>query len=454
MIAALVPSIREIPIFGRHVASHWLWVLDLSPAYIGQGAIMGSTTSLNILFGAIVGWGILSPLAIYQGWVAGPIDNIEHGPKGWLIWIALAVLLAGSVLDLGWLLARQIAALSTDLAHITRNLRNNTRQREHDYQYARVRPVDRAPFHLLSQSQTSFDGTNPPGNTLLSTRSTFIMFGLAILFAVVCIYFTFGSYFAPWSIFLALLLSPLASVLACRSLGETDFSPNSGIAKISQLIFAIVTPASNPNALIINLLAGSIMESGAEQASDLMQDFKTAHLLNASPDAQFQGHIIGSVFGAIISPLIYRIFTSMSTVPSNLFQIPSAYLWLFAARLLRGHGLPTMVPEIGLSFTAIFLLFAALKKYLLSNRLRRGAQWAKYVPSGVAVAVGMYVSPSFSLPRAIGGVGSWWYLRRNPTKKFTVIIVASGLVLGEGIVSVFTLLLRPVLLVGAWAPQP
>lgn len=406
---------------------------------------MGPTTSLNILLGAIVGWGILSPLAVYRGWVTAPIDDLEHGPKGWLIWIALAVLLAGSVLDLGWLLVRQAAALVADLVRITRASWNNIRQRQqHDYRYARIQPADRAPSQLSSQTQTGFDETNAPIETLLSTRNTFIMFGLAIVFAVVCIHFTFGSYLAPWSILLALLLSPLASVIACRSLGETDFSPNSGIAKISQLVFAIVTPASNPNALIINLLAGSVMESGAEQASDIMQDFKTAHILNASPVAQFQGHIIGSVFGAIISPLIYRVFTSMSTVPSNLFQIPSAYLWLFTARLLRGDGLPTMAPDISLSFAVVFLLFAVLKKYILSSRFERGAQWTKFVPSGVAVAVGMCVSPSFSLPRAIGGVGSWWYLRRNPTKRFTVIIVASGLVLGEGIVSIFTLLLKPV----------
>ncbi|KAF2108835.1 OPT oligopeptide transporter protein-domain-containing protein [Lophiotrema nucula] len=441
VLAALFPGLRQIPIFGTHVASHWLWALDLSPAYMGQGAIMGPTASLNILLGAIIGWGVLSPLAVHLGWVTGPMDDLEHGPKGWLIWIALAVLLAGSILDLGWLLFRQTATLLTSLRHSTSTLwKSLSEWKQNDHRYIRIQPPDET---SSSQTRIAVDESNAWTGRLLSTRSTLIMFTLAIFLAVMSIHLTFGNYLSLWSIFLALLLSPLASVMAARSLGETDFSPNSGIAKISQLIFALVTPASNPDAIIINLLTGSVMESGANQASDLMQDFKTAHLLNASPVAQYQGHIIGSVVGAIISPIIYRIFTSLSTVPSNLFQIPSAYLWLFTARLLRGDGLPSMAPEVGLSFAVVFLLFTALKKALISSSSERGAQLANFVPSGVAVAVGMYVSPSFSFPRAIGGVGSWWYLKRNPTKRFLVVIVASGLVLGEGLVSIFALLLKP-----------
>ena len=56
------------------------------------------------------------------------------------------------------------------------------------------------------------------------------------------------------------------------ALGETDLNPVSGIGKVSQLVFALIIPRSNPNAIIINLIAGGIAEAGAQQAGDLMQE--------------------------------------------------------------------------------------------------------------------------------------------------------------------------------------
>jgi len=56
----------------------------------------------------------------------------------------------------------------------------------------------------------------------------------------------------------------------------------------------------------------------------------------------------------------------------------------------------------------------------------------------------MYNTPSFTLARVIGGAASWWWIRRctrrdEEGQKVLVIIVASGFVLGEGIVSIINL---------------
>jgi uncharacterized oligopeptide transporter (OPT) family protein len=53
--------------------------------------------------------------------------------------------------------------------------------------------------------------------------------------------------------------------------------------------------------------------------------------------------------------------------------------------------------------------------------------------------IGMYNIPSFTLARAIGGVLAWYwklYLKRAETP---LIVVASGLVLGEGVMSILNL---------------
>lgn len=42
------PLLRNIPIFGSTAASVWLWTLNPSLAYVGQGIIMGPATTLHM----------------------------------------------------------------------------------------------------------------------------------------------------------------------------------------------------------------------------------------------------------------------------------------------------------------------------------------------------------------------------------------------------------------------
>ncbi|KAF3928537.1 hypothetical protein ABW21_db0205104 [Orbilia brochopaga] len=56
VLTFFVPVLRDLPVFGRTAARDWLWALNPSPAYIGQGMIMGEGTTLAMLFGAIIGY--------------------------------------------------------------------------------------------------------------------------------------------------------------------------------------------------------------------------------------------------------------------------------------------------------------------------------------------------------------------------------------------------------------
>jgi OPT family oligopeptide transporter len=85
------PVLRNLPVFGFTLAQSWLWTLNPSLAYVGQGIIMGPATTTHMLLGACLGWGILSPLAKTRGWAPGPVDDWETGSKGWIVWISLAM---------------------------------------------------------------------------------------------------------------------------------------------------------------------------------------------------------------------------------------------------------------------------------------------------------------------------------------------------------------------------
>jgi uncharacterized oligopeptide transporter (OPT) family protein len=53
----------------------------------------------------------------------------------------------------------------------------------------------------------------------------------------------------------------------------------------------------------------------------------------------------------------------------------------------------------------------------------------------------MYNVPSFTLARAIGGLINWYWKSYMGKAETPLVVVASGLVLGEGVVSILNLLM-------------
>jgi OPT family oligopeptide transporter len=407
---------------------------------------MGTVIPLHLVVGMVVGWAILSPLAVGKGWVTGKVDDYEQGVKGWLIWIALSILLADSAVQLGWMIFR-ICARSVnsilDYSHHERPV--NTPTSTSMAKLRRLFDLVRAGQSESSRRSSDFESPSlkaePPSPPLYSSLLVSVILSFVIFLSMSLIYASFHEFLQLVAVILAVCIGLLAAVIGTRVLGETDTLPNSAIAKFSQLVFRFTVPVSNHGAVVANLLAGSISESTSERAGQMMQDFKTAQLSSISAKVQLQGGFIGGLFGAIISPILYRMYTSVYEFPSPLFQMPHAYLYILTARLLMGQGLPKMVPQVGFIFGFVFFVFAATRIALAHHPTSKYHQWYNFVPSGVAVAIGIYTTPSFTLARVIGGFLNYWYLRRYPTNGTDVTLLASGLVIGEGLTSIINLVL-------------
>lgn len=93
-----------------------------------------------------------------------------------------------------------------------------------------------------------------------------------------------------------------------------------------------------------------------------------------------------------------------------------------------------------ISFAMLFSAVAGFKAYAA----RRNAWYTKWIPSGIAFAIGFLNTPSFSLARLIGGVIEYVYYARVGRSRggIRLIIIASGFVLGEGVVSIVSLVLK------------
>lgn len=296
-----------------------------------------------------------------------------------------------------------------------------------------------------------------PPDQLVSPRATIIGLLVSMGLAIAAVHIVFDDV-PVYSSIIAVILAVLLSILGVRALGETDLNPVSGIGKISQAIFAGITPGL----IVPNLVSGAIAEAGAMSAGEMMQDLKCGHIIGASPLAQFYGQLIGSVISAFVSAGAYKLFTSIYTIPSETFQIPTAYVWLNTSRLVNGKSLPPYSITYTLGFAIVFAIISGLKA--------SGASYAPYLPSGIAFSIGIYNTPNFTLSRVVGGIIEYtWrkyvdrsaeeyedededeglvgsikdYIRRlRNGGHIMVVVMASGFVLGEGVGSIVNMCMR------------
>ena len=65
------------------------------------------------------------------------------------------------------------------------------------------------------------------------------------------------------------------------------------------------------------------------------------------------------------------------------------------------------------------------------------------LPSGMSIGVGMYLTADFTIPRVLGACFERLWRRLNPgSHRRSMLVVASGFVLGEGVWSIVALVLK------------
>jgi OPT family oligopeptide transporter len=404
------PILGSLPIMswiGLPSLTMFSWTLTPSLSYVGQGMIMGPKTGISMMLGALFGWGILAPVARHEGWAPGPVDNWKTGAKGWIMWVSLAIMLGESISSLS-IIAVQAAR---------------------SFYEARKRRIDRERYGVEKEGEEEEEVDPAPPEQQVPRR--WWVTGL-IASTLLCLCTVSPLFNMPfYEPLIAVAVACLTSVLAVRALGETDLNPVSGIGKISQIVFAGVAPGN----VVANLIAGAISEAGAQQAGDLMQDLKTGHLLRASPRAQFFAQLIGSFFSVFFAVAAYQLYSAAYTIPGVELPAPTAAIWIDMAELVNGGHLPEKVGHFCLAFALIAALFPLAIAFF--------PKMESYLPSCVAFAVAMYVTPNWTIARVIGSAVDFAWKKYSPqSHEKYMIIVASGFVLGEGITSILTAIMK------------
>jgi hypothetical protein len=167
-----------------------------------------------MLMGAIVGWGILIPLASSQGWTIDAYNDWQSTTSSWTSWIALSILVADSMVQLVWLIYKKVDS---------QTLKNLS-----------------APIFQKSESN---DDERPLLNSL-GTKSRFrkldhhllsnglVLSSLALAAAILCagvVGFDFGGRVSIGSIIVAIVMSLLLSTASVRVLAMGDRHPVGGL---------------------------------------------------------------------------------------------------------------------------------------------------------------------------------------------------------------------------------
>ena len=376
------------------VAAAWSFKLYVGPSLFGAGFLIGPRVSLSLMLGAIVAWAILAPLAQSQGWATGAIMSYADGPRGWILWpgVALMVSEALSTLAFSWRTFLRALSRPTQLSTVEKA--------------AAGEPKKEADPNAIPNAWWMGG---------LAAGSVLTMVIGSIVFDI-----------AWWMSLVAIALSAMLSIVAVRSTGETDINPVGGMGKVTQLVYGALAPGQ----VATNLMAAAITGAGASQAADMMQDLKTGYLLGASPRKQFLAQLVGICVGVVFVVPVYYVFTTAYEIGGEKMPAPAAMAWKAMAELLA-QGLEALPPH------AEWAVLAAVLVGIAISALRRVKRIAPYVPSGLACGIAFIIPAFYSMIMFFGLVAWWIWKRQNPTAvdRFNFVL-ASGLIAGEGLMGI------------------
>ena len=231
-----------------------------------------------------------------------------------------------------------------------------------------------------------------------------------------------------WQSALAVLLSFLLALVACRITGETDTTPIGAMGKVTQLTFG----AMNPGNINVNLMAANITAGAAGSSADLLTDLKSGYLLGANPRKQFIAQFAGIFIGTLVTVLTFSLLVPNAEVlGSKQFPAPAAQTWAAVARAMSA-GLSVLEPVKVWSIIiggAVGIIMALLPAML--------PKYAKFMPSAAGFGLAWVFEWSSSLMFFLGAVIGWALERKKPevAKEYTF-PVASGLIAGGALMGV------------------
>jgi len=398
--------------------------INLSPALLGVGYIVGLNIGVLMLSGGALSWWVFIPF--YNTYLSGQdpalaaqLVGLSAEDAAYLIWsrqirfIGVGAMLIGGLWSLWSLRNSLLSGIKTGMS---------------------VRDAGRAD---LPDTERDLPMSMIMTGIVLFVLPLFALYyvvvgSLGIAFTMAVIMVIAGFVFSSVSGYMAGLV------------GSSN-NPVSGIT-ISTILFASlillgIMGKGSTVGPVAAIMIGAVICNAAAIAGDNLQDLKAGQLVGATPWRQQVMLGIGALASAaVMAPVLnllleaYGIGTPAREGVAAL-TAPQATLMASVASGIFGGGLPWNMVATG---AVVGALVITLDEWLR----RRGANWRSPV---LAVAVGIYLPLELSTPIFVGGLiaelATRWHRRRNPNAdpellKQNGLLFSAGLIAGEAIVGV------------------
>ncbi|KAI9686320.1 MAG: hypothetical protein M1820_010644 [Bogoriella megaspora] len=440
----------------------WGWFIEWSPAFIGTGMLVGLNVSISYLAGSILAWGIIGPLLVANGKAFGsPIlddgpwsgltsytslsseyTTLEHpSPRYWLLWPGVSCMIAVSLTDLlcqwriFWFSGKALFKALSDAYNI---VRNPARWRDNS------RPVGK-----LKRKQSDVEDSASDDEMV---QLWMWLPGLIVVLILTCI--VMGSYFEMpvKETLLALFLAFFFSFLAIQATGATDITPLTAASKASQIILGAVTKSEHwtlERSQRMNLLGGAFASVGANQAVDLVGDFRVGYLLRTSPKLQWLAQGIGTLVAVFLAPGVYVLFSNAYPCIHDVntencpFHVPSVGAWRAVAVAVTepNFTIPSSSKYFSIGFAIIGVVMVLIRRFLLvGNR-----EWIRnYYPNMMVLSLAFIIDTTVvGTAMVIGAIiATLWASRSSRSFDDYGYGVAAGFMAGEGIGGVINAIIQ------------
>ena len=225
-------------------------------------------------------------------------------------------------------------------------------------------------------------------------------------------------------------------------------SPLSGIGILAVIGFALIlvfgvhagsSPVTGTAFVAYALFVTAVVFAAAAIANNNLQDLKTGQLVDATPWKQQVALVIGVVAGAVIIPPILDLLNRAygfagAPGPHREHPLPAPQAGLISA---LAQGVIQNNVDWSLIETGGLIGVLVIGADALLRRLKPGAHL-----SPLAVGLGIYLPTQSTLMVVVGAVAGWIFERHADTRaraeatKQLGVLLASGMIVGEGLVGV------------------
>lgn len=405
----------ESAFFARRLGSKSVFGfgMDLAPALIAVGWIIGLGISSLVFLGGVLGWLVALPLYSAFGQDVNTVfAGLDAENLAFAIWSAkIRYIGAGAMLVGGvWSLFKLRKVLGQAVK-------------------GAFGKADTAKTTLRTQQDLGM------GPTLIGV--VVMLLPLYLLYMVILDSAVKAIPIVLLMTVLAFLFSAVGAYMA--GLVGSSNNPISGVTILAVLSSAIllkvlgfdgeVGPAS---AIFV---AGVIACAGAI-GSDNLQDLKAGYLLGSTPRRQQIMQVVGVVAAALTVTFVLRLLTSVYELGSPELAAPQAGLMAAVAGFIFNGGLPLAMMLSGMGMAVLFIITDEILE----------AKNAAFRTPVMPIAVGMYLPVGLSTPIFVGGLLAFLvgrYLNKQKlsedakeTGMRSGVLMASGLIAGEALVGI------------------